>query len=103
MAGLNIKTFLGHLSSVLCLKLLTNDTFISGSSDYTVKLWNINSVDCLKTIKNELNIIKNFHMISNNEIINCYRSVGLNCIDINSGECVKKFLGHFVVTDKLIT
>ena len=56
MAGLNIKTFLGHLSSVLCLKLLTNDTFISGSSDYTVKLWNINSVDCLKTIKKELNI-----------------------------------------------
>jgi WD40 repeat protein len=37
---------------IWCLQLLPNDVLVSGSDDKSLKFWNINSFNCIKTIDN---------------------------------------------------
>ena len=41
----------GHSQSVANIKKLSNKHLISGSSDKTIKIWEIESGSCLKTLK----------------------------------------------------
>ena len=36
---------------------ISNEFALSGSADATIKLWNINSGECLKTFKGHLNVV----------------------------------------------
>ena len=45
-----IKVLSGHLNSVLCVGIMPDgNTIISGSTDYTVKLWDSQTGLCAKT------------------------------------------------------
>jgi len=41
----------GHTGSISCIKLSSDGSIFSGSEDKTVKIWNIQSGECLLTIK----------------------------------------------------
>jgi F-box and WD-40 domain protein 1/11 len=45
----------GHEDSVYCLAWVGNDRLVSGSRDKTIKLWDVNTGECIKTIKDEHN------------------------------------------------
>ena len=46
-----IRTLSGHRSTVLCLKLLKKQgQLISGSADKTLRIWNINTGECLRMV-----------------------------------------------------
>lgn len=48
----NDTTFIGHTKQVNCLSVSTDGTsLISGSADESVKIWHIESKQCLKTIR----------------------------------------------------
>lgn len=62
-----VKTLTGHTEYVNCLELINDFTLASGSSDSTIRLWNLttysseviktglkNSVDCLKLLSSNL-------------------------------------------------
>jgi WD40 repeat protein len=51
--GMNerVKTFTGHTQRVNSIQMISNDFLISGSEDSTLKIWNINTGICMKTIK----------------------------------------------------
>jgi WD40 repeat protein len=40
-----------HLDSVLCLKYLPNGKLASGSSDYSIKFWNVTTGICVNEIQ----------------------------------------------------
>ncbi|CAF1092705.1 unnamed protein product [Brachionus calyciflorus] len=46
-----IKTLKGHILLVFCLKLIDRNTLASISRDESVKIWNLDSGNCLETIR----------------------------------------------------
>lgn len=51
----NIKTkFMdGHTNSIYCLDWINHNTIVSGSRDKTMKVWNCDTGECLRTIENK--------------------------------------------------
>lgn len=60
----NVKTLSGHTSSVWTILVLPGDTTaVSGSLDKTIRVWDIESGECLKTLKDQLAqimVLKNY-------------------------------------------
>ena len=52
-----------HKGQINCLKLFSNNKLASGSSDKTVKIWDIESGECLKTINLDAYILSNAQKI----------------------------------------
>jgi WD40 repeat protein len=50
-----VRTLGGHLAAVLAIKYLGDNQLASGSSDYTVKIWDITTGDVLKTLSGHMN------------------------------------------------
>ena len=49
--GLLIRTLLGHTGELYGLIILNNGFICSGSGDTTIKFWEPNSGECIKTLK----------------------------------------------------
>ena len=45
----SVRTFQGHTNGVQCVAKLTDTTFVSGSKDNTLKLWNIVNNHAIRT------------------------------------------------------
>ncbi len=43
-----LKTFEGHTDWVLCVKLVNENQIVSCSEDKTIKIWDIETGDCIK-------------------------------------------------------
>ena len=50
-SGKCIKTFAGHIDSVTCIKNVLDNILISGDINGSLKLWKIETGECLKTIQ----------------------------------------------------
>jgi len=48
--GRTLQTFLGHTQAILQVIELRRDILVSGSCDYTAKLWSVSSGECLRTV-----------------------------------------------------
>ena len=57
-----LRTFIGHTGKVNSVYKLKNDLFASCSSDDTIKIWNINNEECLKTLFNTKSVMKLKHL-----------------------------------------
>ena len=56
--GLKFKTLEGHVNSVRTFCQINKKYFASGSFDHTIKIWDIDSWECIQTLNgHELNII----------------------------------------------
>ena len=51
-----IKRFFGHQGSVLCLQY-DNEKIISGSSDGTIRVWNIETTECVNVLTDHLKVV----------------------------------------------
>jgi len=57
-SGKTLRTLVGHSAPVRILALSPNGKYIiSGSDDHTIKMWNIESGACFKTINDHKNVI----------------------------------------------
>ena len=77
-----------------CFLISKNELLISGSSDKTIKIWNLNSGECVKTLQGHTNEINSIQLISDVRIISCSSDGFLKEWDLDSSECVKTFKGH---------
>lgn len=95
----SLKTLLGHTFPVLCVDVLPDGkSVVSGSSDYTVRLWDSNSGSCLKSFTGHqsevlcLTHTRFSNMIlsgSGDRTIKCW-----NCDKKYNNASVKTFSGH---------
>ena len=53
-----IRTLAGHSNSVTSLQLLSNNKLASGSYDHSIKIWNVDSGQCIPNISL---IVMNFY------------------------------------------
>jgi hypothetical protein len=92
----SIRTFIGHSNRVFSVAISPNGKYIaSGSTDLTIKLWDVNSDNCLKTFIGHSGKVESVCFSPDGK----YLASGSNDKTIklweeNSGNCIKTFIGH---------
>jgi len=109
--GALINTFRGHKNWITCLKVISNDRFITGSWENrnSLKIWNSDTCECLKTMDfhSWITCIK----IGKKTFATASNDASIKILDINSLECIATLLGHrkavkclkFYQDDKLLS
>jgi WD40 repeat protein len=78
-----------HKGAVMCLTQLDNSLIAFGSSDRTIKIWDLESDKCIKTLTGHENWVMYISQIANNQIVSGSMDNTIKIWDRESGECVK--------------
>ena len=91
-------TFEGHSEWIRCLKYLPGKNInrvISGSDDHLIKVWDMESGECLKTLKGHDDSVTCFEWYNDKLITGSWDSnIKVWDISSNKNECVKTLSGH---------
>lgn len=82
-----IYTFTNYTSIISSIIFIDNDYIISGSSDSTLRLWNLNTKKCEKIFKNN-DEIKDVKFISSERFVSCSIDGYIKTWSIKSDECI---------------
>ena len=69
--GKCIKTFVGHFSSIRFVENIFDDILISGDASGLIKIWKIETGECLRTIDAHTDTVETILLISNNIFATC--------------------------------
>jgi len=72
---------------------ISNEFVLSGSADATIKLWNINSVECLKTFKGHLNVVSSVEILWNERILSGSVDKTIKIWNVWTGNCLHTLKG----------
>ena len=64
---------------------------ISGSTDKTIKIWDLETFDCLKTINGHSDRVKKIEKLANNKILSCSTDKSIKLWDADTSLCLKTF------------
>ncbi|KAF9929438.1 hypothetical protein BGZ65_005799, partial [Modicella reniformis] len=93
-----LKVFRGHTDGVMCLQF--DDTFlITGSYDNTVKVWNIETGLCLRTLTGHALCVRALHF-DEAKLITGSMDRTLKIWNYHTGQCIRTLQGH---TDGVVT
>ena len=59
-----------------------------------MKIWKIETGECLKTIKAHTRVINKITLISDNRFVTCSADKTIKLFDLNTFECIGTFIGH---------
>jgi WD40 repeat protein len=87
--GKSIKTFKQHSECVNCIQVDENSNkLISVSNDETIKIWNLETGQCLMTLNDHQDWISSILITSNNKFISGSLDNTIKIWDLNSYECL---------------
>ncbi|KAF9359155.1 hypothetical protein BGX26_013008 [Mortierella sp. AD094] len=86
------KEFRGHTDGVMCLQF--DDSFlITGSYDNTAKVWNIETGECLRTLKGHALCVRALHF-DEAKLITGSMDRTLKIWNYHTGQCIRTLQGH---------
>lgn len=86
-----IKTYQGHSAYLTCLTTIDENTIASGSSDNTIRLWEISSGNCFQTFTGHTGYIMSIAKLDENKLISAGYDDRIKVWDISRGVCLKSF------------
>ncbi|KAG0214739.1 hypothetical protein BGX31_001040, partial [Mortierella sp. GBA43] len=90
-----IKTLVGHPSRVNSVAFLTRGTLVSGSSDKTVRVWDIETGICLKVLSGHTNGVSGVAFSrQRDQVVSCSYDRSIRFWDLSSGTCRHTLSGH---------
>ncbi|KAK5821913.1 putative E3 ubiquitin ligase complex SCF subunit sconB [Linnemannia elongata] len=93
-----VKQFRGHTDGVMCLQF--DDSFlITGSYDNSVKVWNIETGECLRTLTGHALCVRALHF-DEAKLITGSMDRTLKIWNYHTGQCIRTLQGH---TDGVVT
>jgi WD40 repeat protein len=87
-----VKTF-NDDSSVLCLRLLSEKTFASGSYS-VIRIWNIEDGCCVKILNGHTNFVMDILLLPNGSLVSCSVDKTIKIWDIEQTVCINTLNGH---------
>ena len=63
-----LKGLEGHSDQVWMITKITNEKILSASADKTIKIWNIETEECLKTLKSHTGLVYWIEILPNDRI-----------------------------------
>ena len=91
-----LKTFQGHSKWVSSVAFSPDGrTLVSGSEDYTLKLWSVSSGECLKTFQEHSDSVFGVAFSPDGRtVVSGSEDFTLKLWSVSSGECLKTFEGY---------
>ena len=91
-----IRTFEGHKDDVYSVSFSPDGRYaISGSEDYTLKLWDVASGECIRTFEgHEMGVYSVSFSPDGRYVISGSLDETLKLWDIATGKCIRTFEGH---------
>lgn len=84
------KTFEGHKGSVFCMSIAENEA-ITGAADKTIKIWDITTGECSKTLLGHRDSVNDLKVLDGGEIISASDDKTIKLWDKTTGKCIKTF------------
>ena len=96
---ISVRTLIGHTNGVHSVTISPDcRTLASGSSDHSVKIWDILSGECKKTLKGHTGFLAFVNVVvfspDGRHTVSGADDYMLKIWDVSSGECIKTLKGH---------
>lgn len=83
------------INLVTSLAITSNTTFFSSNNNETIKLWNINSGECINTLRGHTSSVNSIVLTPDKKtLISGSSDKTIKLWDIKSGKCIKTLSGH---------
>ncbi|KAL7465794.1 hypothetical protein ACHAXS_006114 [Conticribra weissflogii] len=89
-----IKKFQGHSAPVTQILVVDHNSFLSSSWDKTVRLWDINSGECLRVFQGHGDWVHSLCMGSNGHFFSGSDDRSIKMWNLKSEDCIRTFHGH---------
>lgn len=86
------KEFTGHTDGITCLQFNTK-YLISGSYDATIKIWDIQTKECIRTLVGHTKGIRSL-VFDNQKLISCGLDSTIKVWNYHTGQCISTYRGH---------
>ncbi|KAK6465531.1 ubiquitin ligase complex component [Scheffersomyces coipomensis] len=87
-----IKRFLGHTDGVTCLQF-NRKYLMTGSYDTTIKIWKIDTGECLKTLEGHTKGVRSL-VFDNQKLITGGLDSTIKVWNYHTGQCIATYRGH---------
>ncbi|CAH6718529.1 F-box protein Met30p [[Candida] jaroonii] len=87
-----MKEFIGHTDGITCLQF-NNKYLITGSYDTCIKIWDIATQTCVRTLTGHTKGIKSL-VFDNQKLISCGLDSTIRVWNYHTGECISTYRGH---------
>ena len=85
---------LNRFNFVTSVKQATNNKLISGCYEGSIKIWDIKTSECIKTINGHSLPVMDILLKSSDRFITCSWDKTIKMFDLNTYECIRTFTGH---------
>ncbi len=89
------RTLTGHKEWIRCIRRLSKNgnTVASGSDDYMIKIWNLETGECIKTLRGHEDSVTCFEMYDEKLISGSWDGL-IKIWDLKKNECIQNLEGH---------
>ena len=91
---LNSFRFQGHSRSVTSVAVLPDGRCVSGSFDHTLRVWDCNTGECLRTLEGHSDSVNCVAVLLDGRCVSGSWDKTLRVWDSNTGECLRTMEGH---------
>jgi hypothetical protein len=85
----------GHSDTVHAICYVKNSNrIITGSRDKTIKIWNIETGECLATLMGHSNMISSLILVSDTKLASSSWDNLIKIWDLNTNKCIRTYKGH---------
>lgn len=86
------KEFIGHTDGITCLQF-NSRYLITGSYDTTIKIWDIATRTCIRTLSGHIKGIRSL-VFDNQKLISCGLDLTIKVWNYHNGQCISTYRGH---------
>lgn len=89
----SLKTFKGHTNGVTCLQIWDDTTLATGSYDNTIKLWNLETGEEIRTLKGHTRGIRSLQM-DDHKLLSASLDGTVKVWNWRTGQCLRTLSSH---------